>query len=220
MAPLKEFAWSYSKLKNFETCPKRHLEVDIKKSFVEDTENLKWGNSAHDALAKACAGKAPLPDDFNAFQKWIDAVRGGPGQLLVEQKYAIKRDFGPCTWFDHKTWYRGIADVVRVSGQVALAIDWKTGKVLSDSVQLMLMAQCIFTHFPEVQRVRTEFVWLAHDCTTPEVYSRQDVADGWVALLPRVQRLEQASKDQSYPPKPGRLCKNWCPVSSCPHNGK
>jgi len=51
----KPFAWSYSKLKNFEVCPKRHYNVDVIKSFKEEEgEALVWGNMVHKALADRC----------------------------------------------------------------------------------------------------------------------------------------------------------------------
>lgn len=221
----KEWAWSYSKLKNYETCPKRHYEIDLAKHYKDSDEDdpnsaLAWGNRVHDAMAKACLGKAPLPEEMAMYQGWVDKVRAGPGKLLVEQKYAITRKFQPRSYFADDVWYRGIGDVVRIDGPVALVLDWKTGKILEDSVQLMLMAQCIFSHFPEVKRVRSEFVWLKEDCTTPEVFTRRGVGDEWIGLLPRVASMESAAKTQTYQPTPGRLCKKWCPVVSCPYHGK
>lgn len=221
--PAKEWAWSYSKLKNYETCPKRHYEIDILKSVAEVQEPggpLDWGNKAHDALAKACAGVALLPEPFMEYQAWVDRVRAGPGELLVEQKYAITRQFGQTKYFAKDVWYRGIGDIVRLYKDVALILDWKTGKILEDPVQLMLMAQCIFSHYPQVERVRSEYVWLKDDCTTPEVFDRKEVADQWIALLPRVRALEAASKTQTFPPKPSGLCKKHCVVTSCPFHGK
>ncbi len=225
-AAVKQYAWSYSKLKNYETCPKKHYEVDIAKTYAEDKDPdpntpLNRGNRAHDMLALAIKGEIPhLPTEFIGFQPWVDRVKAGPGQLLVEQKYAITRDFKATTYFAKDVWFRGIGDVVRLDGSVALVLDWKTGKILVDSVQLMLMAQCIFSHYPEVQRVRSEFVWLNDDCTTPEVFTRQEVADNWVSLMERVNLLEQAHIMQDYPPKPSGLCRSWCPVTSCPYHGK
>lgn len=219
---MKPFTWSYSKLKNFEACQKRHQQIDLLKNFQDaGGEALTWGNSVHDALAKACRSEARLPDEMLPYQSWVDRVLAGPGRLMVEQKYAITRAFGPCSgYFAPTVWYRGIADIVRVWDDVALVIDWKTGKVLEDSVQLMLMAACVFAHFPQVRVVRSEFIWLAEDCTTPEIYTQPDVADAWVALLPRVEAMERAYLSNTYRPMPGRLCKRWCPVSNCEHFGK
>lgn len=214
------FAWSFSKLKNDEVCPKKHYEVDIAKNFADNTEQLKWGNEVHAALADACSGKKPLPESMVDYQHWVDKVKAGPGELLVEQKYALTKDLQPTEYFGPRVWYRGIADVVRLDGPVALAVDWKTGKVVHDSVQLMLMAQCVFAFHKDVQRIRTEFIWLKDNCSTPEVFSRQDVADTWLGLLPRVQEYERHVMTQTFMPKPGRLCFKYCPVISCPHNGK
>lgn len=223
-APPKEWAWSYSKLKNYDVCPKRHYEVDVLKNYSDNDgagqAKLAEGNDAHDCLAKACRDALPLPERFKHYQIWVDRVRAGPGQLLVEQKYAITRDFRPTTYFARDVWYRGIGDVVRIDGPVALVLDWKTGKILEDSVQLMLMAQCLFSHYPQLKRVRSEFVWLKDECTSPEVFDRQEVANAWIDLLPRVATLEQASKTMTFPPKPGGLCKKYCPVVSCPFHGK
>jgi hypothetical protein len=107
-----------------------------------------------------------------------------------------------------------------VDRQVALVVDWKTGKVLEDPVQLMLMAQCLFSYYPELTHVRSSYIWLKEDCETPEVFTREEVASQWVDLLPRVTAMENAAKAQDYPPKPGFLCKKYCPVTSCPHHGK
>lgn len=221
--PPKEWSWSYSKLKNFDTCPKRHYEIDLAKNYAEESVPggpLDWGNAVHRALAAAIMRTAALPDDMKMFQVWVDRVLAGPGQLFVEQKYAITRDFQPTTYFARNVWYRGIGDVVRIYRDVALILDWKTGKPLEDPVQLMLMAQCLFSHFPQVVRVRSEYVWLKDESTTPEVFDRQEVADQWRSLLPRVTALETATKAQLFPPKPSGLCKRHCVVTSCPFHGK
>lgn len=214
------FAWSYSKIKNFEVCPKKHYEVDIAKSFADTSEALTWGNAVHKAMADACTGTTPLAPEFKDYQKWVDKVLAGPGKLLTEQKFAITKDFQPTKYFANDVWYRGIGDIVRIAGEVALVLDWKTGKVLVDSVQLMLMAQCIFSHFPEVKKVRSEFIWLKEDCATPEVFDRKNIKDEWIGLLPRVAEYKNALDTMTFAPKPGKLCRKWCPVQSCAFHGK
>lgn len=217
--PPKEWSWSYTKLKNYITCPKRHYEIDVLKNFLDSSDALTQGNAVHDELAKACTGAVPLPPGHR-HQVWVDRVRSGPGELLVEQKYAITRDFRKTTYFAKDVWYRGIADVVRIDRDVALALDWKTGKVLEDPVQLMLMAVCLFVHYPQLLRVRAEYIWLKDECTSPEVFDRVEVATEMSKLLPRIDELEKASKTLTYPPKPNGLCMKWCKVTSCPFHGK
>jgi hypothetical protein len=218
---MKPFAWSYSKYKNFDACPKRHYEVDLAHNFNDSSEQLDWGNSVHDALKAACTG-AYLPDGMKDYQKWVlkYAAPNLPGTLYVEQKYAITKDFQPCAWFDGRAWFRGICDLLRIDGPVALAVDWKTGKMLHDSRQLMLMSQCIFAHYPQVKRVKTEFVWLKEDACTPEVFNRATIMREWPPVLEQVKRMEEAARTLTYEPKPNRLCGRYCPVVSCPFHGK
>lgn len=217
---MKPFTWSYSRLKNYETCPRRYQQTDILKNFQDTSEALTFGNQLHEAIAKYIDKAVALPIAFKAYQSWADKMKGGDFTTLVEQKYAIRQDFGPTTYFAKDVWYRGVADVVRIRGPVALAVDWKTGKVLEDGVQLALMAQCIFSHHPEVQAIRTEFVWLKEDTTTREDFTRGEMAAIWSGLMPRVTALKQAYDANEYPPKTGHLCNRWCPVTTCEHNGR
>jgi hypothetical protein len=217
---VKPFAWSYSKLKNFESCPKRHWHVDLAKDVKEpDSEQLLWGNQVHKALAKRVSLGSALPPGMEPYERWCERVVSGEGNILVEQQLAITRQFGPTEWFGKEAWYRGIADVLKLNGPVALAIDWKTGKILEDPVQLALMAACIFAHHPNVQRIRTEFVWLKEDTSTREDFARDGMATMWKNLWYRIEQLEHAHKTTSYPAKPGYLCRRWCPVKDCPHHG-
>lgn len=218
----KPFAWSYSRLKNYETCPKRHYHCDIAKDVKEEeSEALLWGNEVHKQLARRLAKGTALPDGMEQYEDWCAKIIGnGDGRLLVEQKLAITKDFAPCGFFDGGAWFRGIGDVIKIVGPVALIADWKTGKIVEDSMQLALMAACVFAHYPDVQRVRSEFIWLKEDATTREDFSRDDLVGVWRSLWPRIEQLEAAYVAVAYPPKPGRLCRNWCPVAQCPHHGE
>jgi hypothetical protein len=217
---MKPFTWSYSKYKNYDTCPKRFYEVDIAKNFTESSEQLIWGNQVHAALANALTKNARLPDGMESFRHWIDEMIGGPGELVVEEKLAITKDFQPTTWFGYDVWFRGVCDVARINGPVALARDWKTGKLQHDSRQLMLMAQCLFVHNPELQRIKTEFVWLKEDCVTVETFNRDTIHKEWIAVFPQVKVMERAAETMTYEPKPGKLCARYCPVVSCAYHGK
>lgn len=216
----KKFAWSFSKLKNYETCPKKFYSVDVAKEYKETSDQLAWGNTVHSALANACTGVASLPITMKEYQHWVDMVRFGGGRLLVEQKYAINAAFEPVEWFSNNAWYRGVVDAVRIVEPVAIAWDWKTGKILEDSVQLALEAAVLFAHFPALRKIRTEYVWLKDDCRTGEMWTREDIAGMWAGVLPRVATLKSATETETFPPRPSGLCRSYCPVQSCPYHGK
>lgn len=217
----KAFSWSYSRLKNFETCPKKHWHVDIQKDVpVEQSEQLDYGNAVHKWLAEFISEGKPLPQHAQAdLQEWGDWIRDMPGKKLVEQQLAIDENFGKCEWFGKQAWFRGVADVVVLNGPVALIVDWKTGKIVEDSQQLALTAACVFAHFPEVQKLASVFVWLKEDAKTTATYTRAEMPAMWNNLWPRIQNLKQAHDMTNYPPKPGGLCKRYCPVVKCPHHG-
>lgn len=216
----KEWAWSYSKLKNYRTCPKRHYEVDVQKNFTEDSEQLTWGNSVHTALANAVGKGEPLPPAMSIYKKHVDACLAMPGTNLVEQKYAMSRFFEPQPYFGPKVWFRGIADYLNMQGNFATAKDWKTGKIKHDSEQLMLMAACIFVHHPEIEKIKTEFIWLQEDAVTDDTWDRAALRTELIRIIPEVDGMEAAYKALTFPPKPGKLCRKWCPVTSCPFHGK
>lgn len=217
----KAFAWSYSGLKAFETCARQFHEVQIRKSFKGTKgPELLWGDRVHKAIAATLAENVAIPDEMLLYKPWIEKVRIGPGQLYVEQKYALTKEFKPTTYFSSDVWYRGIGDAVRIYGSVALVVDWKTGKVLDDPVQLLLMALCIFNHFPKVQRVKAVFVWLKYDTQSEQIFTRQEIADSMVGVLDRVHSMKEAYDTDNYPPNPSGLCRKHCPVTSCQYWGK
>jgi hypothetical protein len=220
----KPFTWSYSKLKNYETCPKRYFNIDVEKKYKEDDEagHLGYGQLVHTSLADAINHeRKTLPEQVKHLQPWVDKVLGGAkGTILVEQQMAITASLTKASsWFGEDVWYRGIGDVVKIVGPVAMVIDWKTGKILEDGIQLALMAQCVFAHHPEVQKIKTRFVWLKEDATTDALFTREDMVGVWAGLLPRVTTLKNAHEQMNFPPTPNGLCKRFCIVTGCPHQG-
>jgi hypothetical protein len=220
----RPFSWSYSKLNAFENCPRRHYHYDVLKDIVEPkSEKLLEGDTLHKQAAAYLSRGVELPAGRTLLKGWCDRILAGQkalnGRLLVEQKYAITDDFQPCEWFAPNAWFRAIGDAVTLAEPVGLIVDWKTGKILEDSSQLALMAAVLFAHFDKLQRVRSEFVWLAHDCSTPETYTREGLVRMWTNIWPRIEALKSAYESEEYPAKPGGLCKRYCLVKTCPHCG-
>jgi hypothetical protein len=226
----KPFAWSYSKLKNFEACPKRHYHVDIAKDFrEEESEQLKHGNQIHTMLDQYVRHGTPLPPVHEPHLKpWVDRVFTFKGKdvrnygavVNAEQQLAINKDFEKCEWFGRDAWYRAKVDVMWRLGPIGGVVDWKTGKVVEDSVQLMLAAATAFVHYPELQVIRSTFAWLAEDATTDCDIKRVELPALWSNLWERIEMLRHAHEHISYPPTPNRLCRKWCPVTACPHHGQ
>ena len=215
------FTWSYSRLKNFEACPHKHNMVDLTKEFAEEeSDQLRYGNAIHKAAEDRLGPKkVPLPTFAKKLAKYCDGLESTPGEIIPEIKAAFTDLIYPCDYFDDDVWYRGKIDVLKINGPVALVIDWKTGKIIEDSVQLALAAAWVFAKYPQIKRVRSEFVWLKFDARTHATFTPEDIGDLWSSLEPRIEAMRVAWETGVYPAKQGGLCRNYCPVETCKHYG-
>lgn len=213
-------AWSYTKIKNFRACPSRHFHYDIAKTVRdEDDGKLKEGFEVHEALARRIEKAVPLPATLQDYepivQEFMRTPEGVTPHFLVEQKLAITEDYQPCTFFDKNTWFRAVADAVKITGPVALNWDWKTGKPKDDPLQILTAAAAIMIHYPQVQAVRNELIWLEHGLRTRVDLKRSQMPELWASILPEVRTYEEAVRQQAFPPKQNGLCRNYCRVSTC-----
>jgi hypothetical protein len=146
-------------------------------------------------------------------------------EVHVEMKLAITKDFRATDWKDWDgAWCRTIADVVLIdpSGEIGIVRDWKTGKPEHNATQLVVNSTALFAQFPKLQTITTKFVWLKGKpiYESQETYTRDTIFQEWPALLANVKEMENAASTMEYPPRPGKLCAKWCPISTCEHHGK
>lgn len=214
----RKFSWSYSALKNFETCPKRHYHYDVAKDIKEgESEAMREGHEIHAAFDARLRLHAPLPLGLGHNEAMLGRVVEAPGKLFSERKLALSSSYQPVGWFSPEAWFRGILDCTKMREHDATVFDWKTGKPQTDTTQLQLCAALVFHSAPQVQTVRAALVFVNHDRVESERYERSDLTTIWSEILPRVRKLQRAREEQDYPPTPGGLCRRWCQVVSCPH---
>lgn len=205
--------WSYSSLTAYETCPKRYYLTRVSKEIKEPgTDATKWGVEVHTALEYRVKDGTVLPESMQKWEPSCARILSYGGDVFTERQYALTQDFRPTGWFDKDAWVRGIVDVGVLLGDRAVVLDWKTGKPKTDSDQLKLFAAFVMHSEPQIDRVSTSFVWLAHKKVTKEKFTRADISTIWQGFLPRTRRLELAYERDKWEAKPSGLCKNWCPV--------
>jgi hypothetical protein len=217
------FAWSYSALTAFETCPRRYYLTKVAKKVVEpQTEATIWGNTVHKALELRLTQRKPLPTGMDQWEPLVESIVGKGGKVEAEQKMGLDKRFMPTGFFSKDVWVRGITDVTVVKNDKAFIGDWKTGKPTPESSQLMLTAAMVMAHKPYVQKVVNAFIWLKTGGVTTQVFTRADIPTIWQEFMPRIQRLEIAYSENKFPPKPSGLCRKWCPVGKtlCEHCGE
>lgn len=216
-------AWSHSSLTAFETCPHRYFLTRVSKQVTEpEGEAQRWGNYVHKALEDRINDATPLPESLTPYEGMVANILAKPGEAKGEQELAVTAAYAPTGWWDKDGWARGIIDLTIINGKRAVALDWKTGNRKTGSTQLMLTAGLIFSHYPDVEQVKTGFVWLKESKVDREVFTRNQVPVIWGEFIPRVRRLEIAFDKDKWPKKPSGLCRAWCPVGKalCEYCGK
>jgi RecB family exonuclease len=229
LAP-KPFAASWSRLNNFETCPKRSYHLDIAKDVEEEkTPELLRGDALHGAMAARVRSNIKLPVEFTYMETWAEKLSRHTHDfqtIQVEQRYGLSKTLEPTFFMEKKTYWRTVIDYLKlIPGRepgtfLAHIVDYKTGRPKDGFDQLALYAMTVFAHLKDVTRVRADFLWTEYNDTTHENFERSDMQDIWDDILPRVIVMEQAYEKKEFPPKPCGLCKEYCPVRTCEHNGR
>ena len=215
------FSWSYSALKNYETCPRRYYNYNVSKDVKEpESDAIKQGHALHAAFDARVKSGTSLPLGMGMHEGMLAKLAAAPGATYTEQKLALASDFSPAKFFSKNAWFRTVLDYTNVNGERATVIDYKTGRPSEDMTQLQLAAATTFAHDARVQRVRVALAFVSHDHIERATFVRQDTTEIWGEILPRVKKLVEARQKQDYPPKPGGLCRKWCAVTSCPFHGR
>lgn len=212
----KQFAWSYSALTSYETCPKKHYHERIKKDYAEkESPQLVDGQRQHKALELRVRDGKPLPGDMAGLEPLCCKIEKVPGRSYFEHKVALTEDLKPTTFFAHNVWVRAVFDFAVVLGRHARIIDYKTGKRKPDSQQMSLFAAAGFAVFPKVEKIGTAFWWLKSKETDRSTYTRDDAPLIWREFEPRVADMRAAIEENHFPPRPSGLCRGYCPVKEC-----
>lgn len=220
--PVRPAPWSFSRIKAFDTCPKQFYHVNVLKQFpYQETEAMRYGTEFHTAAEHFIRDGTPVPERFSFALPTLEALAAKPGEKHCEQKLGITAELEPCGFFDSNVWFRGIADLIIIDGDVATYVDYKTSKSAryAEKGQLELMAMCIFLHYPQVQTVRAGLVFVIANDFVKSSYERKGMKELWRKWLSNYGSMETAFDKDVWNPKPSGLCKRHCPVTECPHNG-
>ena len=76
-------------------------------------------------------------------------------------------------------------------------------------LQLQLFASAVFMLYPQVEKVVSGFVWLAHDQTTTVIYKREHYPIMWDRIAAQIDVVQDAVDLGVFVAKPSPLC-NWC----------
>ena len=218
-------AWSYSSLNTFKQCPKKYYHLKIAKDVKDTkTEALVYGNLVHKAAEDFIKEGTPIPKKFDYMVPIVNALNNIEGDKHCEIRFGVAydgKDYTPTGFFSADVWYRGIADLLIVNEDKAFLVDYKTGKnaKYADTAQLDMLAAATFTHFPEVQHIKSALVYVVSKDFIRKEQTR-DLHNSYYATFEEpLEALAAAEESNVWNAKSGPLCA-YCPVTKCPHNTK
>ena len=222
-------AWSHSRINGYLTCPLKLYSENIAKTHPPDFsgEAAEWGKKVHKAFERRLGMGAEFPANMVQYENRAASLEALAKQHEYEIKpelaLAVDQNLKPCGWKDwDNCWVRCALDLLMISPSRpdAVAIDWKTGNPKSNDMQLALQAAMVFRHYPHVNRVASSFCWLKDNQRMEQVvFTRKQESRLWSQYLPVVRDLTDAVTFGKWPAKPSGLCREYCGVNSCKHNG-
>ena len=222
---MKAAPWSFRKIKAVQQCPKQFYHEKVIKQYpFKMTEAIRYGDQFHKAAEKYIRDGEELPKRFLYAKDSLDALKRKRGDKLCEYRMGLTEDLEPCGFYEDNVWWRGIADLIILNQDQGLAyvVDYKTGKSsrYADKGQLELMAMATFKHFPNVGTVRAGLLFVVCEDLVRSTYEQYEADTLWDKWMDNFQTMETAYKVDVWNPKPSGLCRQWCQVMECPHNGR
>jgi hypothetical protein len=219
----KPTPFSHSSLKSYEQCAMKHYHEKVLKRFpFTDTVHTIYGKELHKAAEDFMKDDVPIPERFAFMQPTLDALKAKPGRKLCEHEMGMTVDGQPCGFKSSMAWARGIADLLIVDDDALTAwcVDYKSGNnKYPDTDQLDLMSLLVFANFPHIRQVKGALLFVVKDTMIKKTVVLEQ-AEGLVwDYRERVARLEASFENGIWNPKPSGLCRKWCPVTECLHNG-
>ena len=217
----KPIQHSFSALTTFEQCPKKYYHLKIAKDVKDSMSSAgDYGVSGHKHFENRLLKGTKLPMDLVHHEPVLSKLANARGEGLPEQKLAINKDFQPTGFFDRDVWLRAVIDYVKIDGETAIIVDHKFGKMKDDFTQVRLCAAVFSCFEPRVKDYHAAYYWAKEKKLTRQLVKNADVPEIWAEMLPRFEAIDEAAKTTDFPARKNGLCKAYCPVVSCVHNGK
>lgn len=248
------YVHSHSSLKTFRTCPYKFLNDYFTKEFTRpwvQSDAAAWGDRVHKAIENAWLfqekelqpgfeKEAWLLTRRHQFKTWLEGLQpDGEFGSTAEWQVGIKRDGGPCTFFQDDVYFRGKLDFLATCGDAAIIQDTKTGNPkYPDINQLETQAVLLFASRPEINRVIGFLDWtqrpnvpdtiriyrdakhVGASVDRPVFY--RDIEQSLLFELNRIDRLIAQDDKKVWPKTSNGLCRQYCeiPKDICKHSGR
>lgn len=231
-------ALSYSRLSDFNQCPRKFYLKYVEKAanFQMKQEDksiyLVRGDNVHKALesylVKRKSGEAAIPPSSLAeveqtrplIDKYIEAF--GIDNVHPEAQVSINDEWKQVDWFDKKSYYRAIFDLICLAPTLAIIGDYKTGKFKDyapeNGMGQLELSSAIALSLWDIDKVKTIYFYVDHKKTLQKEYGRNDktrLVDHFRA------EHDKVNAEENFDPKTNPFC-NWCEATKaqCPKSRK
>ena len=196
-------AWSYSKLKDYETCPHR-LTLNRNRAATTTSTEALAGIGTHEAVESFIKNEAPLPS-LNYFMSEIEDLKASGA--LSELQLGIDRHWKPSDWTT--AWGRCVLDAFIATPTENRIVDFKNGNPhpIAHTDQAQIYSAIVAQHHPNVP-ITVEFWYLQ----TGKTYRlRFDPNHLNALVIPRLTaRIDALENDRTLRPNPIKYICQYC----------
>lgn len=206
--PKYEGAWSYSKLRDFETCRAQYRRRHIEKLKEASSTALEHGSEVHENIEGWMQGwLKSMPEVMRPLATHFERLKDmGP---TLETMWGHDKKWAPLeNGLDKKAWVRAKTDAFLLYQNIAYVMDWKTGKMRDvNQDQLKFYGVLALIREPSAQRAKLELWYVEHGTILDGEVKREDLAKLKKEFERRSKRIYAETRWEE---EPGLHCK-WCP---------
>jgi hypothetical protein len=213
----RSFIGTYTNLHTFrDVCEyqafRRYVKKDI--PFFE-TDAMKFGKDAHEALEKRVGKGKVLPDTMRHWDK--HCTQFDKYEVMTEQKLAINAKGQATGYWDSDCYFRGQADVVVMLNDKALFTDWKTGSPrYAETFELATGALLLKAKYPQLRTIVGRFIFLKDD-VVGKMEDLSNFQTTWLEINRLMNLIAEKRQSNVWEKKKSGLC-GWCPCDDCEHH--
>lgn len=220
-------AWSYSRYKDWVTCPFKAFLKHVRKIREPDQPAMARGTFIHKVAEDLALGKITWDEAQVLALEAGDRTKFGPkakpitllpfkkdfekaaaSKPVVEEQWGFSVEWDEVGWFGPKTWLRVKLDLNFQTGKTVMSVvDHKSGQKYADHAeQADLYALAAFIKYPFIKKIEVQFWYLDIGDKTFAKFERSEMP----ALIKRWEdKVRPMMNDTVYPCRPGPYCR-WC----------
>ena len=206
----RPWTWSHSSTSLYKECPRKYEIIRWKKEVIEPSgKAAEIGVQIHEYI-EGFLKTGIFPDNLLKWEKLLRHYHAKDG--IAEAAYAFDPNLKRVEPDDPNAWYRGYLDWLKIEGDEAHVVDWKTGKV-KPTKQLALYAWVIFTAHPEVMKVKGTFHWINANDQMSEWYDRSQLEELFKPYQQVLEAIQLSIDTDTWIETPGFWCR-WCSLTN------